>query len=514
MKRFLLLIVACLAFGGVALAEITKRIDPDDPPSGRFSDEWAEVYLAGGKVGYLHATMNRDGNVILTETTTRMKLGRVDSPVEILIVQKTEETLTGIPRSFDTQMRAAAMDTNTKGTVHDGKVTIVTSQFGMEQKQQFDFPEGAVMAWGQFREGLKRGFKPGTRYTLAIYAPDLRLDGSVDAVTTVGEWEKFEYEGKEKSGQRVTVEMVTPAGTMELTSWIDKDGWPIKSKVPAPGLGDMIIVTADQASALADFMPPEIFMSTTIKARRKIDPNSVERITYRIRTTKPGVDLGPLPDTGMQSSTSNEDGTIELRVRRQHHGTRGTGDESIENRNCSKPLSRADLAEYLQPNLMINTEDPELVELAKRAAGKVRDPYALADQLRRFVSDYVTTQSLGIGFATASEVCRTKEGDCSEYGVLLAALGRIHKLPSRVVVGLAYVPSFGGREDLFGYHLWTQFYIDGRWVDVDAALGETICSPARIAFATSSLMHTGLADLSLPLISKIGAIDIDILEVE
>jgi transglutaminase-like putative cysteine protease len=177
-------------------------------------------------------------------------------------------------------------------------------------------------------------------------------------------------------------------------------------------------------------------------------------------------------------------------------------------------LKSDELAEYLEGNLMINTDDPALIALARKAAAGETEAYALGDRLRRFVSEYVDAKTLSIGFATASEVCRTKEGDCSEHGVLLAALGRLNNLPSRVVVGLAYVPFFGGRSDIFGYHMWTQFYIDGQWVDFDAALRESECSPTRIAFAVSSLQSAGLADLSLPMLSKIGAIDIDILDVE
>jgi hypothetical protein len=126
----------------------------------------------------------------------------------------------------------------------------------------------------------------------------------------------------------------------------------------------------------------------------------------------------------------------------------------------------------------------------------------------------VHSKSLGIGFATASEVARNKEGDCSEHGVLLAALARLNGLPSRVAVGLAYVPGFAGQKDVFGYHLWTQVFIDGRWLDVDAAIPETECSPIRIAMATSSLKNTGLVDLSLPLLSRIGTIAIEIVDVE
>ena len=107
-----------------------------------------------------------------------------------------------------------------------------------------------------------------------------------------------------------------------------------------------------------------------------------------------------------------------------------------------------------------------------------------------------------------------RQGDCSEHAVLLAAFGRINGFPSRVIVGLAYVPRLGGRNDVFGYHMWTQFMIGGEWIDLDAALRETDCSPTRIAFATSSLHNAGMADLSLPLLSRIGGIDIDILEIE
>jgi transglutaminase-like putative cysteine protease len=207
----------------------------------------------------------------------------------------------------------------------------------------------------------------------------------------------------------------------------------------------------------------------------------------------------------MQTPRPTSDGAVELVVTRQAH-------QRPEAPGAS--LSTEVLGEFLEPNLMINTNDPKLAALAREAGGDEKDPYKLADKLRRFVTDYVEAKSLSIGFATASEVARNKEGDCSEHGVLLAALARLNDLPSRVAVGLAYVPAFGGEKDLFGYHLWTQVYIHGRWIDIDAALHETQCSPTRIALATSSLKNTGLADLSLPLIHKIGAIKLQIVETQ
>ncbi len=507
------LLAALATLATIAASVLARPIDPNNPPEGRFSDEWAEIYMAGGKVGYAHTTMAREGEVIRTNLTFHLVLGRAEQPVKIEMVQEIAETVIGVPLNFASEMDMSVVKSATRGTIKDGRVTVVTSQYGIEQKQEFGFPAGAVMSWGAFRESLLRGFRPGTGYTLNVYAPEMRLDGSVSATTKVGEWEEFTHRGKRIKGQKVTVLMESPVGSIEAESWVDGDGMTLKALLPIPGMGNMEMLTTDQATALSDFVPPEFFMTSVVKAKRPIDYKSARRIKYRITAKDAKTKLGDLPTTEMQSVQVTSDNAVVIVLTRQSHERRGP-DAGSDAKEAGKGLGPAELAEYLAGNLMINTADPALIELAKRAAGGETEPFALGEKLRHFVSEYVKTKNLSIGFATASEVARTREGDCSEHGVLLAALGRLNGLPSRVVVGLAYLPAFGGQRDIFGYHLWTQFHIDGRWIDFDAALSEPVCSPIRIAFAVSSLKNSGLADLSLPLLSKMGAIDIDVLEIE
>ncbi len=496
-----------VAFSPLTLA--AGDIDVRNPPRGRFADQWFEVYMGGSKVGFAHNTMARDGDRIDSAVEFQMKLGRVEQPVSLRMVQGTSETLDGAAISFHSDLDLSLMKTQTRGTVKDGKVTIVTTQYGMDQTQTFDFPSGAMMSWGLFREQELRGLKPGTKYTLKVYAPELRLDDAVSAVIVIGDQEDFTVGGRKARGQKVVVTLESPAGSYEMISWVDKSGLPVRSRVPMPGIGDMEMIAVNEATALADFVPPEIFMSTVVKARRTINRDAAKKIRYRVRAKDASVSLDSIPETCSQRIISRDKQTVEMTVSRQSHSP-----GSATSTNGSKESRPSDLRDFLESNLMINTDDPKLIELAKQAAGGEKEPFALGDKLRRFVTDYVSTKSLNIGFATASEVARTKEGDCSEHGVLLAALGRINGLPSRVVVGLAYVPIFGNQDDIFGYHLWTQFFINGEWVDFDAALRETDCSPTRITFAVSSLRNAGMADLSLPLINKIGGIDIDILDID
>lgn len=501
----------------VVFSAAAGPIDPHNPPMGRFADDWMEIHMLGGKVGYGHSTMSRDGDKIRTAMTMRMRIGRAAQPVEISVTSGTTETLSGKPISFYSETSASIIKTTTKGTIKDGKVTLVFSQFG-DIETTYDFEAGSVMTWGQFREGLLRGFEEGTTYTQRVYSPDLRPDASMDAVTTVAGMETIEIAGRRLKARKVTVTMTTRIGPMSLVSYVDTEGSPIKSVMPIAGIGDIVMYRCDEEKALREFVPPEFFVSSVIRAGRSIDTGRARRIKYRITALSQDVQLDDLPTTGMQTPASPDGRSVVLVIRRQPYRALTDGSRDGANPARSQPVgpagSEPDMSEYLSSNLMMNIEDAELIKLAARAAGGEREPFALADRLRRFVTDYITDKTLDIGFATAGEVCRTREGDCSEHGVLLAALGRIHKLPSRVVVGLAYVPRLGEARDVFGYHMWTQFFIDERWIDYDAALRETDCSPTHIAFAVSSLKEAGLADLSLPLIHKIGGIAIEILDID
>src|SRR5262249_62187845 len=116
-----------------------------------------------------------------------------------------------------------------------------------------------------------------------------------------------------------------------------------------------------------------------------------------------------------------------------------------------------------------------------RAAGREADPWQRAVKIEKWVAQNLKEKNFKTGFAPASEVARNLTGDCTEHGVLTAAMCRAAGIPARVVVGLVYADHLGG----FGYHLWDEGYVNRRSVAIDASLEQDSVDAGHIQLAHS-----------------------------
>jgi transglutaminase-like putative cysteine protease len=95
--------------------------------------------------------------------------------------------------------------------------------------------------------------------------------------------------------------------------------------------------------------------------------------------------------------------------------------------------------------------------------------------------------------------------------VLLCALLRAGGVPARVASGLVYADGMLGEQAIFGWHMWTQALIDGKWVDFDATLPNRY-DAAHVLTGTSSLADgAGSSDLAAVMM-LIGNLEIEILD--
>ena len=151
-------------------------------------------------------------------------------------------------------------------------------------------------------------------------------------------------------------------------------------------------------------------------------------------------------------------------------------------RNARKGHGDAPKPSDYEANDWLQSTAPEIVALANQATEGVQGHEERMRALESFVRNFISDKTLGVGYASALQVARKPEGDCTEHAVLLAALGRAIGIATRVVDGLAYAPGFAGERNVFVPHAWMQAWIDGRWQSFDAALGGF--DAGHIAFST------------------------------
>jgi len=143
---------------------------------------------------------------------------------------------------------------------------------------------------------------------------------------------------------------------------------------------------------------------------------------------------------------------------------------------------KPELSKYLASTALTRLDDPEIKKTARKATAGAPDAWTAARRLRRWVSEEIEG-SMGMGFASASQTLKNREGDCSEQSVLLAALARSAGIPARCVMGLVY------QDGSFFRHMWTEVWV-GRWQPLDPAQATDYISAAWIRLAVHSLQLT------------------------
>ena len=476
--------------------------DPKNPPQGQMSDDWMAIMLNGHKLGFVHAEQERVGDEIRTRTHMKITMKRAAVKIEISIKTSSTETLSGEPLAFSSEQHFGQFPVTQKGTIKDGMITVVSEQFKQKIERQIAYPEGALMEWGMHLELLKHKVEPGTVIELDAFVPSQALNVAVPTRTEILEREDIDLLGKRVSALKTKITTVINGVEIEALGWIDDDLTPLRQTMELMGL-KFEMVRCDKAFAMEDVSGAEVFVNTLIPVHHKIDRDATQSVTFRI-SGDGQVDSPDLPETGLQKITAHEGGDITVKV------TRFDFDKLKKGQSLRLPAELAE--EYLKASVMISSDDPLVIELARSAVGTEKDPHAMAKLLCHKVAQTIENKDLGTAFATAAEVCRKRTGDCTEHGVLLAALGRVVGIPSRVVTGLIYVSEFGGQQNVLGFHMWTQFWIAGQWIDFDAAWDQVDVDPTHIALTTDSLQDGSIGGLVSSVMLKMNKYRISIID--
>lgn len=440
MARFL----SRLPLAALLLATCAARAEP--PPQ-----QWFTVLLDGRKIGSFEATRREDAGTVTTTQTLELVLDRVGTRIALGSSETSIETRDGQPLAFRSATRLSGSESVVDGLVKGDTADITVKGGGTSQRRSIEWPKGALLAEGQRLAALRAGLAPGTRHELLTFQPSTLT--TVKVASTVGTPERVELPGGTSTLVPVAQTIEFPGAPMKSRVWIDPDQSVHKMTMPLMGV-ELVLLACDERCATAPNQGTDVFERTLAPAPRALATGELAGTLRHTLSPRDGGTPLALPETDEQQVRRDGDHLL-VTVRRDAAPGR------------EPPPTAADL----QPNDWLQSSAPDLVALANRATADAATPLARMQRIETFVRDYISTKSLDVGYASALEVVRKPEGDCTEHAVLVAALGRASGIPTRVVDGLAYAPGFGGKDEVFVPHAWTQAWVDGRWRSFDAALG-------------------------------------------
>ncbi len=279
------------------------------------------------------------------------------------------------------------------------------------------------------------------------------------------------------------------AGGMTLESWIDDMGQIVHARTPA---GFRMERTAfeiafenfrrlEPAVLAADF-GADIIRQTAIASNVALSSGSLTELRIRLG----GVELHGFDLTGGRQTLAGD--TLVIR--------REAGDALTASYRL--PAGGPELSRYLQPDPLVQSEDPRIQAQARQIVGRVRNPARAADRLNTWVFENLD-KLVTVSVPSAVEVLQSRRGDCNEHTVLYVALARAVGLPARTAAGLMYLD---GR---FYYHAWPEVYING-WVAIDPTFGQWPADAAHLRFTVGGLAR------QVELIRLIGRLSLEVVE--
>lgn len=537
-----LVAAALLAVAVLAAPRAGGQITGPEADGGRIEFErWYQVLVENQPAGWAHAWVTRSRGVLSTVMRMELTLARGPTTMIVGIDSRFDETDDGEPIEARSHQSLGAMTvTQTMRFSREG-VELVSRQGDMEHRQVF---APAAQKWlppaaasRHVEQQLAGGARRISFHTLDPSAGPTPIEMKI---AVGGPTQVETAEGRRTPAIAWEVETSQLPG-MTMTEYVDEKGRALRSDVPAmPGL-TITLVAAERETVLGEAaegaatatetparipaqIPAQVMDNTFVEPDRPLPrPRELRQAVYELR-------FDPADSDGDLAAPEIARGGYQ-RVAWADSRT------AVVVVDLDEPVNPGDDlpgTAHRRASLTLNYRDPAVMKLLGQAlAGDAkRLPAARrAEHLRRFVHDFIEKKDLSRGFATAGETAATAQGDCTEHAVLLAAMLRGSGIPSRTVTGLIYVERFMDRENVFGYHMWTQAWLSegpsfggstqagtgsgdggGRWVDLDATLADKPFDAGHIALAVSAQDEAAALNDMAKIVPWLGRLSIRVLQ--
>lgn len=497
-----ILAASLLLVAGCAPAA-TSSPQPAQPTN--LSETWDAIYLQGEKVGAVQTTIEseeRDGKQ-LVRTTSKLKMAvmRAGQPIRQEMFFTSLEDPQGRVVEFETRISAGPTPLVTRGTVQGDKLFVTVNSGGKESTSTLPWSETNGGLFAVEQSLARRPLQPGESRSLRLVTPGLALPDIVEAKLVAGAIESTEHLGTPRELLAIRVALVHDDGQqIEQQIWTDEAGQVLKQLSPNVGQATYR-TTREIAAAGADSATFDLLNFSVVKAPLSVpQPHATRQAVYRVRL-KEANPAKVFPQGATQQVVAVDDHTADITVT----AIRAAYPATIDPRGDRQPNE-----DDINPNSLIESDDEAVKLLAANVPENESDPVQVARALEKLVRSNMKLCNYSQAFATAAQVARSREGDCTEHSVLLAALMRARGIPARVAMGLVYYPEGRG----FAFHMWTEAWLNGRWVPFDATLARGGIGAAHLKVSDSNLKGANATGAFLPVLQLLGQMEMEVKSVE
>ena len=469
------------------------------------SETWDRMHIAGAHAGYVHKTVQRvdgdSGTRIETHDVQEMKIKRLGNTIEIKARSVAWEKPDGTLLRLESVVKQSAQEMKSIYTFDDGKMTVETTVMGNQRKVEVDVDKDVVGPAYIERAKAKLQGTNGESVTFKQFLSDFQK--VVTTTVTSKGMETVELRGGAKAELTRVETVMEGVPMLKPKEWLDAQGAVLKGATTMSGILFEVYRVKDKAAATAKDATteprPDVFAQTLVTENDPIPvPRRIEKAWITIKLRKPDAELPKVDAEGYMVTKVAKDMIVVIGERAvPAAGKQGT-----------RPLAEVPeaLKDAMAPSSMIQSDAEEIVKIANEVVGDETNAWKAAQKLERWVFENMTSKNMNVAMASALEACKTREGDCTEHAVLLAALCRAAGIPARVVMGVEYLMG------IWGGHAWSDVWIDGKWYQLDGTIGYGYVDPLHLPFGQMTMKEGGGAEF-LEVIGSIGNLDIDITKV-
>ena len=442
-----------------------------------FQEEWFTIYQHGNRTGYSHTEIRPlpEEYALTEEVFLRLNfLGDIQD-LFTRVQAKLEPDFS--LKSFTFRLQAGPVYYNLSGGIKDGSLLLVSQMAGQERSQQLPLSHPIYLGSGMKSFIAQQHLREGNTYRLALFDPSTLSQTMVPL--RVEEKETIQIGSRKLEAYRVVLEF----HGVQLRTWVSPYGEVLKEE----GFLGLTMVRSDRKDALAAFAkatPAELVREAAVVPDRTI---AQPRLLRSLRLQLTGITGEGWDLTGGRQQLREGELLIVREVLPQIPAVH-------------IPLSTAEMAQDLQPSLLVQSDEPILKEQAAAIVGEEQDALRAVELISSWVYHNLEKRPT-LSIPNAVEVYKLRAGDCNEHSVLFAALARSVGIPTRIVAGLLYTK---GR---FYYHAWNEVYV-GEWVAVDSLLNQVPADPTHVRLITGGL------DRQVHLVRALGRLGIKVIDYE